>query len=71
MVEFSYNSARVVRSTNLAAAAYKLTEINSAMRARGGFIYMDYNIYMCMCVRGFDELVFVYVYVCMYINMYR
>ena len=44
MVEFSYNSARVVRSTNLAAAAYKLTEINSAMRARGGFIYMDYNI---------------------------
>ena len=46
MVEFSYNSARVVRSTNLAAAAYKLTEINSAMRARGGFIYMDYNIYI-------------------------
>ena len=45
MVEFSYNSARVVRSTNLAAAAYKLTEINSAMRARGGFIYMDYNMY--------------------------
>ena len=46
MVEFSYNSARVVRSTNLAAAAYKWTEINSAMRGRGGFIYMDYNIYI-------------------------